>query len=80
MKFHVGVIGATGYIGTPYREELRGAPDAARIVALCARRRDRLLAAAQVDGCSFITDDWRQVVDHPEVDLVVVTTPDRLHR
>ena len=80
MKFRVGVIGATGYIGTPYREELRGAPDAARIVALCARRRDRLQAAAQVDGCSFITDDWRQVVDHPEVDLVVVTTPDRLHR
>ena len=80
MKFHVGVIGATGYIGTPYREEMRGAPDAARIVALCARRRDRLQAAAQVDGCSFITDDWRQVVGHPEVDLVVVTTPDRLHR
>jgi len=45
MKFHVGVIGATGYIGTPYREEMRGAPDAARIVALCARRHDRLQAA-----------------------------------
>ena len=80
MMFHAGVIGATGYIGTPYRQEMRGAPDAARIVALCARRRDRLEAAARADGCSFITDDWRQVVDHPEVDLVVVTTPDRLHR
>ena len=79
MMFHAGVIGATGYIGTPYRNELRGAPDAARIVALCARRRDRLEAAAREDGCDFITGDWREVVDHPEVDLVVVVTPDRLH-
>ena len=80
MMFHAGVIGATGYIGTPYRTEMRGAPAAARIVALCARRRDRLQAAARLDGCDFITDDWRAVVDHPEVDLVVVLTPDRLHR
>ena len=80
MMFHAGVIGATGYIGTPYRTEMRGAPDAARIVALCARRRDRLQAAARLDGCEFITDDWRAVVEHPEVDLVVVLTPDRLHR
>ena len=79
MMFHAGVIGATGYIGTPYREEMRGAPDAARIVALCARRRDRLEAAASTDGCDFVTHDWREVVHHPEVDLVVVTTPDRLH-
>ena len=48
MLFHAGVIGATGYIGTPYRQELRGAPDAARITALCARRRDRLEAAASL--------------------------------
>lgn len=79
MLFHAGVIGATGYIGTPYRAELRGAPDAARITALCARRRDRLEAAARLDGCGFITGDWREVVDHPQVDLVVVLTPDRLH-
>ena len=79
MLFHAGVIGATGFIGTPYREEMRGAPDAARIVALCARRRDRLEAAAGLDGCDFITHDWREVIDHPEVDLVVVVTPDRLH-
>ena len=79
MLFHAGVIGATGFIGTPYREEMRGAPDAARIAALCARRRDRLEAAARLDGCDFITHDWREVVEHPDVDLVVVVTPDRLH-
>lgn len=78
-KFGVGVIGATGYIGTPYRAEIRQSPDDARIVALCARRRDRLEAAAKEDGAQLITDDWREVVEHPDVDLVMVLTPDALH-
>ena len=79
MKFHVGVIGATGFIASAYRNEIREAKDDATIVALCARNRDRLEAAAKEDACDFITDDWRQVVDHPEVNLIIVTTPDALH-
>lgn len=78
--FNVGIIGATGFIGTPYREEIREVPESARIVALCARRLDRLEDAARTDGCDFITQDWREVVHHPKVDLVVIVTPDRLHR
>ena len=78
MQFQVGVIGATGYIGTPYRQEIREC-DNARIVALCARRRPLLEAAQQEDGAPFITDDWREVVEHPDVNFVVVATPDALH-
>ena len=79
MKFGVGVIGATGFIGVPYREEIRDAPKDARIVALCARRRDRLDAAAREDGAQLITEDWRRVVEHAEVNLVLICTPDALH-
>ena len=79
MKFGVGIIGATGFIGTPYRSEIRESPDEARIVALCARRRDRLEEAAAKDGAEVITSDWREVVEHPDVDLVLVLTPDALH-
>jgi predicted dehydrogenase len=79
MKFGVGVIGATGYIGTPYRAEIRESLDDATIVALCARRRDRLETAAQDDGGALIADDWREVVEHPGVDLVLILTPDALH-
>ena len=79
MKFAVGVIGATGYIGSPYRAEIRESKEDATIVALCARRRESLDAAAQEDGAPFVTDDWRRVVDHPDVNLVVVATPDALH-
>lgn len=79
MKFGVGVIGATGFIGTPYRAEIRAAPNDATIVALCARRQDLLEAAGREDGATLLTDDWRQIVDHPDVNLVVVATPDALH-
>ena len=79
MKFGVGVIGATGYIGTPYRSEIRESTDDATIVALCARRMDRLQAAAKEDGATVVTDDWRKVVEHPDVNFVVVATPDALH-
>lgn len=77
--FGVGILGATGYIGTPYRAEIRQSPTDARIVALCARRRDLLEAAARQDDASFITDDWRQAVEHPDVNVVLVATPDALH-
>src|SRR4051794_32900759 len=79
MKFGVGVLGATGYIGTPYRAEIREAGDEARIVALCARRRDLLEPAGREDAAELITSDWRQVVEHPAVNLVVIATPDALH-
>lgn len=79
MSFGIGVIGATGFIGTPYREEIRQCGEDERIVALCARRRDLLEAAGREDGAELLTDDWRQVVDHPDVNLVIVATPDILH-
>lgn len=74
----VGVLGATGYIGKPYRAEIREVADA-RIVALCARRHDLLEAAKAEDNAELITDNWRDVVEHPDVDLVIVGTPDALH-
>ena len=78
FQFNVGVIGATGYIGSPYREEIRQATGA-KIIALCGRRNDLLEAAGRQDQADFITNDWREVVEHPEVNLVIVATPDALH-
>ncbi len=79
MDFRIGIIGATGYVGTPYRQEIRDFGTGARIVALCARRRDRLAEAARQDGADLATDRWQEVVEHPDVNLVLVLTPDTLH-
>ncbi len=48
-------------------------------MALCARRKDLLEQAAREDGADLATDDWRQVIDHPDVNLVLICTPDALH-
>ena len=79
MKLGIAVLGATGYIGTPYRDEIRESGPDARIVALCARRRDRLEAAGRQDRAVLITEDWRVAIEHPDVNCVVVATPDALH-
>ncbi|MDP7049650.1 MAG: Gfo/Idh/MocA family oxidoreductase [Verrucomicrobiota bacterium] len=78
FSFNVGVIGATGYIGAPYRAEIREA-NGGRIVALCARRRELLEAAGKEDGAELLTDKWLEVVRHPDVNFVIVATPDALH-
>ena len=77
-QFNVGVIGATGFIGSPYREEIRQSTGA-KIIALCGRRNDLLEEARQQDQASLITNDWREVIEHPEVNFVIVATPDALH-
>ena len=76
--FKVGVLGATGFIGSPYRSEIRDC-DEAEIVAVCARRKDLLAKAGHEDGARLITENWREVVEHPDVNFVVVGTPDALH-
>jgi predicted dehydrogenase len=87
VKFGVAVLGATGFIGVPYRREIRESSDDATIVALCGRRRDLLdaasredRAAASEDRAPLATTDWRQAIEHPGVDLVLVCTPDACHR
>ena len=78
FQFNVGVIGATGYIGAPYRAEIRQAAGA-NIVALCARRRELLERAGEEDGADLLTANWQEVVHHPHVNFVIVATPDALH-
>jgi len=77
--FKIGVLGATGFIGTPYRAEIRNCREAT-IVAVCARREDLLAKAAEEDRAQLTTRNWREVIAHPEVNLVLVLTPDALHR
>lgn len=79
MKFNIAVLGATGFIGSPYRQEIRDCPKIARIVSLCGRRWEPLEAAAEEDDAEFISDDWRKVVSHEGVNLVLICTPDAHH-
>lgn len=75
----IGILGATGYIGTIYRRELRSCTGA-RIVGLAARRKSLLEEAKEEDSALLATENWQEVVEHPDVDLVIVATPDAYHQ
>lgn len=79
-QFGVAVLGATGFIGTPYRKEIRESSSDAQIVALCGRRTELLQSAGLEDSAELITTDWHEAVEHPRVNLVLVCTPDACHR
>jgi predicted dehydrogenase len=51
----------------------------ARVAAIASARRERAEAAAREFAIPFVGDDWREVVDHAEVDLVSIVTPPATH-
>ncbi len=79
MRFRVGVLGATGYIGVPYRREIREASDQGSVTWMCARREQLLNDALQEDPDARITTRWQDVVEAEDVDIVLIATPDVFH-
>ena len=52
----------------------------ARVVAIASARRERAGAVAREFEIPFVGSDWREVVEHPEVELVSIVTPPSTHR
>lgn len=81
----IGLIG-TGFMGKAHALAFRAARAVlgdvppARLEVLCDTPEDKARAMADQFGFSRAVDDWRALVADPEVDLVSITTPNRLHR
>jgi predicted dehydrogenase len=81
----IGVVG-TGFIARPHLQALRALPeiwgaDVPRIdlSVACDERRAVAEEAARRHGIARVVDDWRRVTGDPEVDAVLVLTPNDLH-
>lgn len=80
----VGLIG-TGFMGkchTLAYRSVKAVFDTAltpRLVRVCDRRADVAESHASRSGFERATDDWRAVVDDPDVDIVSITTPNKFH-
>ncbi len=69
----VGIIGAGANTKTRHIPNLQEIPGV-KLVSVCNRSLASSRAAAQQFGIPHATDNWREVVQHPEVDAVVIGT------
>jgi predicted dehydrogenase len=73
-----------GIIGTGFARRVQipafMACEAAWIASVASGTAEHAQETADEFGIGHFTEDWRQTVMHPEVDLVCITTPPVLHR
>ncbi|HXI21306.1 MAG TPA: Gfo/Idh/MocA family oxidoreductase, partial [Gemmatimonadales bacterium] len=74
----LGFIGC-GRIAQAHLKAAANLPDRVRVVAIAGRRRDRAETAARQFGVPVVADDYRELLAHPEVEAVVLTTPNDSH-
>ncbi|HEX2035890.1 MAG TPA: Gfo/Idh/MocA family oxidoreductase [Chloroflexota bacterium] len=65
-------------IGRRYLEAARGRHDV-RVTSVCAQSEERVREAQRAYDVPFGSTEYRAAVERPDVDLVVVASPDRLH-
>lgn len=54
--------------------------EGARLVSVASGSAENAEKAANECGVEHFTGDWRETVEHPDVDLVCVTTPPSMHK
>lgn len=74
----VGVIG-TGFARKVQMPAL-AACEGAKIVSVASGSAANAEAAAREFGADHFTADWRETAGHPDVDLLLITTPPSMHR
>lgn len=74
----IGVIG-TGFARTTQLPAFR-ACEGARLVIIASGRRENAERAASEFDIAEVANDWREVVEHADVDLVSIVTPPSTHK
>ena len=76
-KLNIAVIGCSG-MG---KQHMRGviAKEGASLYAVCDTAQERLIECRDEFSVPVATSDWRDLVNDPALDAVVIVTPDKLH-
>ncbi|HKS29017.1 MAG TPA: Gfo/Idh/MocA family oxidoreductase [Pyrinomonadaceae bacterium] len=74
----IGIIG-TGFARSTQIPGFR-ACEGARVVAIASGRKQNAERVAREFGIEFATNDWREVVEREDVDLISIVTPTNTHR
>lgn len=79
QRIGIGFIGAGGIAKQRHLPGLKAIPGV-ELVAVANRHRESAEAVAREWGFATVKDDWRQVLELPEVDAVFIAAPPFLHR
>ncbi|MGE0416008.1 MAG: Gfo/Idh/MocA family protein [Acetobacteraceae bacterium] len=81
-RVRVGILGAGSRGIGAYGSYMRRRPDLAQVVAIADPRPDRLREAGAQHGVdpNHLYDDWQPLLlNEPDLDAIIIATPDRLH-
>ncbi len=73
----IGIVGA-GFARTTQIPGFQNCPDA-RVVAITSRHRENAEKVAKEFGIDHVANDWRELVERDDVDLVCIVTPPATH-
>jgi predicted dehydrogenase len=77
QPIRIGIIG-TGFARSTQVPAFQACPGV-EVVSIASAHLERAEALAKDRGIPHIARDWREVVGHPQVDLVSIVTPPHLH-
>ena len=84
--YNVGIIGMglIGKVHTYGYENLKyyypDAPFRAKVFGICDTRKEILGTIREDFGSPFTTTDYRQLIEHPDIDIVDICTPNIFHK
>ena len=84
-EFRIGIIG-WGFMGRTHAHSVRsiglfypGAGFKATVAGVCSRRLEMAKAAAEELGAGYYTDDYRELLEREDIDVVSICTPNAQH-
>jgi UDP-N-acetylglucosamine 3-dehydrogenase len=80
MTLRVALVGCGAIARRAHLPAFKAAgPDTVDVVAFASRTRSSAEAAALEWGSGRVEDDWRRLIDSPDIDAVDICTPNRYH-
>ncbi|MGC8976411.1 MAG: Gfo/Idh/MocA family protein [Candidatus Ratteibacteria bacterium] len=84
-EFKIGIIGF-GFIGKVHAygyENLKfyypSAPFRAKVFGVCTKRKETAIEAKEKYGIEFITNDYRELIENSEIEIVDISSPNIYH-
>lgn len=78
-KIRVGIIGAGGFVQNNHLPNLLKLPELYELVAIANRTPAEAKTAGEKYKVRYITTDYNQILNDPEIDLVIIGTRHNLH-